>query len=86
MADLPARREKHGMTRWEPLRELEEVRERTGVLCRRTRRVGEFDYRVALAGELDAEGIDAQLKEGVLSVRVPKPARAQSRRIEINSG
>lgn len=58
-------------------------RERTGILRRRTRRTGQFDYRVALPGEVDADNVDAQLHEGVLTVRVPKPTGAQPRRIEI---
>ena len=65
--------------------ELKE-RERTGILRRRTRRTGEFDYRVSLPGELDADNVDARLDGGVLTVRVPKPARAQRRRIEVKGG
>ena len=65
--------------------ELKE-RERKGILRRRTRRTGHFDYRVTLPGEADAERIEASLKEGVLSVRVPKLERARRRRIEIKSG
>ena len=64
--------------------ELKE-RERKGILRRRTRRTGQFDYRVTLPGEADAERIEASLKEGVLTVRVPKPERARRRRIQIRS-
>jgi HSP20 family protein len=60
-------------------------RERKGILRRRTRRTGHFEYRVALPGELDPENIDASLNEGVLTVRIPKPERAKPRRIEIKS-
>ena len=150
MPNVPARRESRDLTRWEPLRELEDMRqrmeglfdellrggpleaagrwsppvdleetddawvveadlpgvkkgdvtvevrdneltihgelkerERVGILRRRTRRTGQFDYRVTLPGELDADNVDAQLKDGVLTLRIPKPARAQPRRIEI---
>lgn len=38
--------------------ELKE-RERKGILRRRTRRTGQFDYRVTLPGELDAENVEA---------------------------
>ena len=65
--------------------ELKE-RERKGILRRRTRRTGRFDYRVTLPGEADPERIEASLNEGVLTVRVPKPERARPRRIEIKSG
>lgn len=58
-------------------------RERAGILRRRTRRVGAFEYRVELPGETDADAIDAKLKDGVLTLRVPKPERAQPRRIEV---
>ena len=65
--------------------ELKE-RERAGILRRRTRRTGQFDYRVTLPGEVDPDNIEAHLNEGVLTVRIPKPARAQPRRIEIKGG
>lgn len=64
--------------------ELKE-RERKGILRRRTRRTGQFDYRVTLPGEADAERIEASLDEGVLTVHIPKPERARRRRIEIKS-
>jgi HSP20 family protein len=60
-------------------------KERTGILRRRTRRVGQFEYRVTLPGEVDAERIDASLDHGVLRIRVPKPERTQPRRIEVGS-
>jgi HSP20 family protein len=58
-------------------------RERKGRLRRRTRRLGEFEYRVTLPDEVDAEKIDATLEDGMLTVRVPKSERAKPRRIEI---
>jgi HSP20 family protein len=61
------------------------VREREGIIRRRTRRVGEFEFRVVLPNEVNAEGIDAKLNDGVLTVRVPKAERAQRRRIEVKS-
>ncbi len=36
-----------------------------------------------LSKELDAEGISAELRNGVLSLRIPKAAHAQPRRIEV---
>lgn len=57
--------------------------ERKGRLRRRTRRLGEFEYRITLPDEVDAEKIDATLEDGVLTVRVPKSERAKPRRIEI---
>ena len=42
-------------------------RERTGILRRRTRRTGRFEYRVILPERPDPEGIDATLEDGVLT-------------------
>jgi HSP20 family protein len=58
-------------------------RERQGVLRRRTRRVGRFEYRVRLPEQVDSENVEANLAEGVLTVRIPKAERAQRRRIEV---
>jgi HSP20 family protein len=60
-------------------------RERKGILRRRTRRVGEFEFRVNLPGGVDPDNIDAKLDDGVLTVRVPKPEPARSRHVEVGS-
>jgi HSP20 family protein len=57
-------------------------KEREGILRRRTRRVGAFEFRVRLPGDVDENGIEANLHGGVLTVRIPK-ARAESKRIDI---
>jgi HSP20 family protein len=62
-----------------------EERERKGILRRRTRRAGRFDLRVRLAGEVDAEHIDAKLHSGVLTVRVPKAGQPRSHEIEVKA-
>jgi HSP20 family protein len=61
-------------------------RERTGILRRRTRATGRFDYRVVLPGEVDADNVEANLQEGVLRVEVRKTEHARPRRIEITAG
>ena len=61
-------------------------RERVGILRRRTRTVGRFHYEVLLPGEVDEEGVTASLHEGVLTVRVPKPAGERPRRIKVVQG
>jgi HSP20 family protein len=61
-------------------------RERKGILRRRTRRVGEFEFRVTLPGDADRDRVEADLDHGVLTVRIPKPQRAEPQRIEINEG
>src|SRR3954469_16744579 len=57
--------------------------ERKGILRRETRRVGRFEYRVTLPEQVNADAIEARLKDGVLSVRIPKSEGAQRRRIEV---
>ena len=61
-------------------------RERTGILRRQTRRTGQFDYRVTLPHEVDADNVEANLHEGVLRVQVRKAERTKPRRIEITAG
>jgi HSP20 family protein len=58
-------------------------RERTGILRRRTRRTGEFEYRVVLPYEADSNRVEASLDGGVLKVRIPKPERDSARKIEV---
>lgn len=60
-------------------------KERTGVLHRRTRRVGRFHYAVTLPDEVEADDVEARLHDGVLSVRVPKSESAEPRRIAVSS-
>jgi HSP20 family protein len=60
-------------------------RERTGILRRRTRRVGQFDLRVSLPGDVNAHEVEAKLHDGVLTVRVPKSERAKPKRVEVKS-
>jgi HSP20 family protein len=60
-------------------------REREGILRRRTRKTGEFDYHITLPGEADAENIDAKLRDGILTVRIPKPEQERPRRIAVKS-
>jgi HSP20 family protein len=62
--------------------ELKE-RERKGLLRRRTRRVGEFEFRATLPGEVRSGGIEASLTNGVLTIRVPKAEGAKPNRIQI---
>lgn len=61
-------------------------RRREGVLRRRTRKTGEFDYRITLPVDADAERIEAELRDGVLTVRIPKPEHERPRRINVKTG
>jgi HSP20 family protein len=58
-------------------------KERSGILRRQTRRVGEFEYVITLPGEIDPDRVDAALSEGVLSVRVGRANAGRARHIEV---
>lgn len=58
---------------------------RTGVLRRQTRRTGQFDYRVTLPGQVDADKVEASLKDGVLRLELHKSEAAKPRRIAITT-
>jgi HSP20 family protein len=59
--------------------------ERVGILRKRTRRVGRFEYRVQLPDVVNSDNVEAKLEDGVLRIRIPKSEHAQRRRIEVNS-
>ena len=50
---------------------------------RSTRRVGRFEFRASLPGDVNPEGVTAELSDGVLTVTVPKSEAAKPRKIEI---
>jgi HSP20 family protein len=58
-------------------------KERTGLLRRQTRTVGRFRYEVTLPDQVDPDGIDASLKDGVLHLRIPKSQGGKRKRIEV---
>ena len=58
-------------------------REREGLLRRRTRRVGSFELRVTLPGELRADDVEASLAHGVLNVYVPKAQSTKPNKINV---
>jgi HSP20 family protein len=61
-----------------------EITEREGGrLRRKERRRGRFEYRVYLPGDIDPEGVRAELSEGVLTMNVPKAVTEKNRHIEI---
>ena len=63
-----------------------EVKEskREGLLRHRTRRIGDFEYRVTLPGDLKADDVEASLAHGVLTVRVPKAQTTKHSKIEVS--
>jgi HSP20 family protein len=58
-------------------------KERTGVLRRQTRRVGEFEFLLTLPGDIDPDNVEATLQDGVLTVRLGKATASQPRRVEV---
>lgn len=58
-------------------------RERVGVLRKRTRHVGTYHHEVVLPSEVDPDGVDATLHDGVLTVRLPKSERSSRHRIPV---
>ena len=50
---------------------------------RRSRRTGQFELRTNLPGDVNADGVNAQLSDGVLTVTIPKSEAAKPRHIEI---
>jgi HSP20 family protein len=65
-----------------------EVREEGdgGQRRRSSRRAGRFEYRAYLPGDINPEGVRAELADGVLTVMVPKSEAAKPRRIEVAEG
>jgi HSP20 family molecular chaperone IbpA len=56
---------------------------REGVLRRNTRNAGRYRFEIDLPGPIDANASTATLSDGVLSLRLPKAASEQPRRIEV---
>lgn len=61
-------------------------REQTGTIHQAMRRTGRFEYRMPLPGEADGDHIEATLRDGVLTVRIPKTRTAGNRSAGITSG
>ncbi len=53
---------------------------------RRERAAGEFVRYFSLPYEVDADRVEATLRNGVLTIRLPKSERAKARRIQVRSG
>lgn len=49
-------------------------------------RIPRYRRSFTLSRELDSAKIDASIKDGVLTLRIPKQAHAQPRRIEVSAG
>ena len=60
-------------------------RQRSGVMRRQLRQVGEFEYQVELPGNIDADQVEATYANGVLSVTVGKAEESVPRKIEVHT-
>jgi HSP20 family molecular chaperone IbpA len=49
-------------------------------------RVGDFERSFSLSNEINQDAIEAQLKDGVLRVTLPKVTEAQTKRIAVKAG
>jgi HSP20 family molecular chaperone IbpA len=49
-------------------------------------RVTHYRRSFTLSGELEPDKIEASLKDGVLTVRIPKRAELRPRKIEVRAG
>lgn len=48
--------------------------------------VGDYECHFRLAGDFDSEGVEAALKDGVLTLRIPKAAEQEARQIRVKPG
>ena len=62
---------------------LEDV-QKTGDYFRAERRFGRFAREFYVGKDADVDLVEAQFKDGVLSIRLPKKASAKPKRIELN--
>jgi len=63
-----------------------EQEERTEGYYRVERSFGSFSRSLTLPDGIDADAIAAEFDDGVLEVRIPKPAERQPHRVEIGAG
>ncbi len=60
-------------------------REHTGTVRRQMRRTGRFAYQITLPSKIDGDKIEANLADGVLTVRVPKAEQDERHQIEVKA-
>ena len=58
-------------------------KEGKGTVRRRTRMVGRFRYEILLPGSVDDQSVDAQLNDGVLTIRIPMATAERPKQISI---
>ncbi|MBO2448630.1 Hsp20/alpha crystallin family protein [Actinomadura barringtoniae] len=65
--------------------EIVEKEREKGKLRRKTRRVGRFEFRAILPGDVNSDMVDARLRDGVLTLNLPKAETAKPRHIEVSA-
>jgi len=65
--------------------ERQDAHRETAMSHRRERGLGSFTRVVRLPVEIDAEQVEATLKNGVLTIAMPKAERAKPRKIEVKA-
>jgi len=48
--------------------------------------VGDYECHFRLAGDFDSEGVEAELKDGLLTLMIPKAAEQEARQISVKPG
>jgi len=61
-------------------------KEESGTAVYRETRVGDYRRQFALSEDVDPNNITAEMKAGVLTVKIHKPETARPKKIEITSG
>lgn len=58
--------------------------EENAQIIRRERAMGAFERTITLPGDVNADKVEATLRDGVLTVRLPKSEAARARKITVN--
>jgi HSP20 family protein len=64
----------------------EEKEEKEGQYLRREIAFGNYQRRIALPGDIRADGIKARFEDGVLSIQVPRAPKPEPVRIQVQPG
>ena len=48
--------------------------------------IGDFERRFTLSGDFDADRIEAELRDGVLRLRIPKAPEPEAKKIKVGTG
>ena len=63
---------------------VDEPQAQAGPPAYREQELGSFERHYHLSQDLESEGIEAKIRDGVLELRLPRAEHAQPRRIEVS--